>query len=74
MATIFSKNQLLKTLKSERLPHSYMTLLEYERKGIIPRPETAIGFGNGKWRFYTKEEIYNIIVLVRKYVAGQKLN
>ena len=68
---LYSKRFLLKELKRNRLPHSYLTLLRYEKIGVIPTAKTAIGFGNGRWRFYTEEDINTIVDRVRKYQKGE---
>ena len=67
MDKLYSRKHLLLALKQAGLPHTYITLLSYERKGIVPKPKLAIGFGNGKWRFYTREDIKSTVRLVRKY-------
>ena len=67
MAKIYSKKHLLEALKSAGQPFTYASLLEYEKKGVLPKPEHAIGFGNGRWRFYTMVEIKENVRLVAEY-------
>lgn len=67
MAEIFSKKHLLEALKRAGLPYTYASLLEYEKKGIVPKPQHAIGFGNGRWRFYTMQEIKENVRRIAQY-------
>ena len=67
MADMFSKKHLLIALAKAGLPHSYVTLVGYERRGVISKPKSAIGFGNGKWRFYSSEDIAQIVNEVKQY-------
>jgi hypothetical protein len=61
---LFTKQDFLKALKdaSEKYPKlkigsSYMSLLKYEKQGIILSPSQPIMVNGKFWRFYTKEEI-----------------
>ena len=66
---MFSKQHLLAALEKEKLPHSYKSLLQLERKGVIPQPNNAIGLGNtNRWRLYTKEEIEEIVQRMKNYI------
>lgn len=68
MNDVFSKKYLLESLKRAGVPYSYKSLLLYEKKGIIPKPENAIGFGRGsKWRLYRQDEINDIVARVVAY-------
>lgn len=71
MNQLYSKRHLLKALKKNRLPHSYMTLMKYEKMGVIEEPIRAIGFGNGKHRLYTQEDIDRAVDRVRLYNKGE---
>lgn len=65
---LFSKKYLLAALKKAGLPHSYKALLKYERMGVIPQPETAVGRGSmSKYRLYSQEEIDNIVQIMKDY-------
>jgi hypothetical protein len=68
---LYSKRYLLKALKKNRLPHSYMTLMKYEKAGVVNQPVRAIGFGNGKHRLYTQAEIDENVNRVRAYQKGE---
>ena len=73
MAQIYSKKHLLEALKRAGQPYTYASLLEYEKKGVLPRPKHAIGFGNGRWRFYTQKEINTNVKLVADYRKAKGL-
>ena len=73
MAQIFSKKHLLEALKRADQPFTYASLLQYEKKGVIPQPEHAIGFGNGRWRFYTQDEINENVKLITDYRKQKSL-
>lgn len=68
MEQLHSKIVLLKTLKEAGLPHSYPSLLRYEKKGIIRRPIGEIKYPDRAWRFYTVEEINAIVGILRKHL------
>jgi hypothetical protein len=68
---LYSKRHLLKALKKNRLPHSYMTLMKYEKMGVVNQPIRAIGFGNGQHRLYTQEDINENVDRVRAYQKGE---
>lgn len=68
---LYSKRHLLKALKKNRLPHSYMTLMKYEKMGVVTQPIRAIGFGNGRHRLYTQEDINENVDRVRKFQKGE---
>lgn len=67
---MFSKQHLLKALKEAGLPASYPTMLEYEKKGILPEP-TKIVFSDREWRLYTAEQITSAVDGVRDYVSNR---
>ena len=72
MSKLFSKKYLLVALKKAGLPYSYKALIKYERRGIIPQPESAVGFGSmKKWRLYTQEEIDEIVQKMTSYKKGK---
>lgn len=63
---VYTKKHLLKALKKAGLPHSYKTLLQYERLGLIDRGGNEIEVRNNE-RFYTEQEIKSIVVKVKTY-------
>lgn len=67
MAQIYSKKHLLEALKKAGLPFTYASLLQYEKRGVVPQPKHAIGFGNGRWRFYTMQEINENVKRIGNY-------
>ena len=73
MNGLFSKRYLLTSLKQSGLPCTYQTLMNYEKKGIVLRPQSAIGFGNGSWRLYTKQEIDESVRKVANHRKGKGL-
>ena len=67
MDSLFSKKHLLIALRQSGLPCTYMTLLKYERKGIIDQPQHMQMMNGKQWRFYTEEEIEQNIEKIRTY-------
>lgn len=59
---LYLKKTLLAHLKLNGLPHSYPTLLKYERSGEIPSPRNTIN----SWRAYTGIEIKEITEIFRR--------
>jgi hypothetical protein len=66
MKQIYTKNELLEELRKNNLPCDYTTLLRYERRGIVPKPQ-RIEFPERKWRVYSAAEIADIVNKVRQY-------
>lgn len=60
---LFSKRHLLEALKRAGVPYTYKVLLKYERDGIIPEPSRV----DGRERFYTQEQIEEVIQRVLVY-------
>jgi hypothetical protein len=69
---IYTKKHLLLALKEAGLPFSYPTLIAYEKAGIIPQPDSKVSFADRNWRFYTGEEIENIVSKVKNYCESKK--
>jgi hypothetical protein len=69
---LYSKKHLLKAMKAAKLPYTYVTLLKYEKLGLIPVPRTPTDDGGRGWRFYTEGEIKKAVERVKEYVANQK--
>lgn len=69
VSATYSKQHLLIALAKAGLPCSYTTLIKYERNGIIPAPNSPATFKKSKrvWRFYSEEEIEDIIAKVKKH-------
>ena len=71
---IYLKQDLVKYLEFRGLPHSYPTILRYEKRGVIPSPRMNIKgteyleFTN-KWRVYTGKTIKDIADLIEKDIA-----
>lgn len=64
---VLTKIHLLKALKKAGLPHSYKSLIKYEKAGIIKRDSTLDIKGNHADRFYTQEEIDEIVAKLKAY-------
>jgi hypothetical protein len=65
---LYSKQHLLAALEKDGLPHSYKSLLQMEKSGIIPQAGNAIGLGNtNRWRLYTATEIQEIVERVKAH-------
>ena len=64
----YLKKDLLLYLKKSGLPHTYPTLLSYERKGIIPSPRRRIEGFKVAWRMYTGAEIKEIANTLKGHI------
>lgn len=72
---ILPKSELLKALKEAQKKYKHLkigasnnSLLEYEKLGVVKKPETMIGVGGSKaWRFYTQQEIDDTVKQVIIY-------
>jgi len=71
---VFTKKHLAAALKEAGLPYSYPTLLNYERQGIIAKPNQNAEFVDRFWRFYTREEIDQAVVNVKAYLEEKSKN
>ena len=64
MATkIYTKIHLLTALKEAGLPHTYRSLLNYERQGIINRGGEMESIDNN--RYYNEQEIEKIVEKIK---------
>jgi hypothetical protein len=52
-----------------RIGHSYMTLMKYEKNGILQPAEHQLAVNDRNWRFYSGEEIE---ANVRRVIAYKK--
>ncbi|MCK9319378.1 hypothetical protein [Methanoculleus sp.] len=66
MTNFYPKSVLLKSLKDAGLPYTYQSVLRWEKKGLISRPKGEIKYPDRSWRFYTQEEIKEIIDIIKK--------
>lgn len=65
---LYSKQHLLKALEEAGLPHTYKSLLKYEKMGVLPGSNNAIGMGvTNRWRLYTKPEIESAVLKLKEY-------
>jgi hypothetical protein len=64
----YLKKDLLAYLKECGLPHTYPTLLSYEKKGIVPSPRRKIEGFKVAWRMYTGAEIKEIANILKEYI------
>ena len=72
MQSILSKKHLMEALKRAGLPYSYNSILDFERKGVIPRPESELGNQEYKGnRVYNQEEIEQIVAKVSAYIRSK---
>ena len=69
----YTKKSLLEELKkahdkypSLQIGYSYMSLMSYEKKGIVDKPQTVLVCGKD-WRFYTKEDMATAVDRVVEY-------
>ncbi len=67
MNKLYPKKILQKALEDANLPHSYPTLLRYEKKGLVKRPKGEIHYTDRSWRLYSEEEIAEIVEIIKKH-------
>lgn len=60
---VYTKIHLLQALKKAGLPHTYKSLLNYERQGIVNRGGEMIGASND--RYFTEQEIADIVEKIK---------
>lgn len=72
---IYYTSQHLRQVMAEAgLPCSRMTVLLFEKEGVIPKPENElvyhkkVNWGRNTIRIYTEDEIKKIIPLVADYI------
>lgn len=65
---LYTKKDLLDALKQankdnpdKKIGYTYMTLLKYEKAGLIIKPQNMVMVNGKPWRFYTKEEIQECV-------------
>jgi hypothetical protein len=80
MNGLFTKKHQLEALRvaSEKYPklkigHSYMTLMKYEKNGIVEPAGHQLQVNDRNWRFYTAEEIQKNVDRVIAYKKEQLL-
>ena len=80
MNGLYTKKHQLEALRvaGEKYPklkigHSYMTLMKYEKNGIIHPAEHQLAVNDRNWRFYTGEEIQANVERVIAYKKEQLL-
>jgi hypothetical protein len=72
MIELYTVKDLLSALKEAGLSYTRPKFNWYESQGLIPTPTYVANmhrtnyFNNNKMRLYTKEEIANIIVVIRQ--------
>lgn len=69
--TYYSMMHLREALADAGLPNSRLTILKYERLGIIPAPQSVENFPQTSWRFYTLKEIEQNVQRVRAYINSR---
>lgn len=60
---VYTKIHLLNALREAGLPHTYKSLLNYERQGIISRGGEVESASND--RYFTADEISQIVEKIR---------
>ena len=68
---LYTRTHLREALEKVGLPSSPKALNEYEAKGIIPRGGNIELMNARNDRFYTQEELAEIVEKVRAYKNGQ---
>ena len=61
---VYTKIHLLKALKKAGLPHTYKSLLNYEKQGIIDRGGEIESASNN--RYFTEQEIKTIVAKIKE--------
>lgn len=69
---LYSKKHLLQALREAGLPCSYPTLVRYEKEGIVSKPAGMVGYMDREWRFYTQEEIEQVLAAVKAHVEASE--
>ena len=74
---IYLKKDLVSYLKSKNLPHSYPTILRYEKRGVIPSPRMntkGMDYLNftSDWRVYTGKTIKMIAEDISRDIAERR--
>ena len=64
---LLSKQHFLEALRQAGLPCTYLTLMKWEKKGIISKPEHMQKMNGYTWRFYTVSEILENIKRIKEY-------
>lgn len=68
----FSKKHLYEALRKAGLPATRMSVLNYERQGVLLKPKKQMHFADKIWSFYTKEEIDESVARVADFVKTNK--
>lgn len=61
---VYTKIHLLKALKEAGLPHTYKSLLNYEKQGVVNRGGEIVSASND--RYFTESEITEIVEKIRR--------
>lgn len=69
---LFTKVHLLEALKNAGLPSTYKALLKMESDGIISRGGKDVEVLDNTDRFYTREEIKEIVLKIKAYKRNEK--
>ena len=64
MVKVYTKQHLLQALKKAGLPHTYKSLLNYEKQGVISRGGEIESVNNN--RYFNEWEIAEIVEKIRK--------
>lgn len=64
---LLSVKHLMEALQAAGLPHTKVSVWEYERRGVIKAPKNFMDYGHRKHRLYTQAEISRAVEAVRKY-------
>lgn len=67
---LYPKQTLLDALKKAKLPHTYKTLLNYEKLDPSIKSVHLIKTGNGMNRFYTMDEIKERVTKIKVLKAS----
>jgi len=64
---LYGAKYIRQLLKDQGLPCTYVTLLNYERRGIIPAPSSVMEYPDRNWRLYTASEVHAVVNAIKKF-------
>ena len=60
----YFKKDLMNILREKGLPHSHVSIIKYEKLGLIRSPRRSAENFKYKWRIYTGAEIREIVQIL----------
>lgn len=69
---LYARQHLIQRLRREGLPHSDNTLMEYRKKGIIPKGDFVVEYQHNDIYLYSQETLDGIVEKMRIYKHNKK--